>query len=141
MTLDEIETALGQRLAAMTNCPPIAWGNKTPPWDHPNSTQPKPKTYLRTLHNPVSRIQPVVDCDYPEDKTGIWLVTVVAESDKFTTEANGIAEAIAQQFREGTRLSAGSGNVLIERAEPVAGLHDEANNWTVPVRMTYKTEG
>lgn len=132
MTLNEIETALGQHLAGMANCPPIAWGNR--------SADPA-LPYLRTLHQPVTRIQPTVDCSVPEDKAGIWLVTVVAKSDKFTTEANDIAEAVAQHFKAGTRLGAGSGNVLIDRAEPVAGFHDEANNWAVPVRINYKTEG
>ena len=132
MTLNEIETALGQHLAGMANCPPIAWGNKSA--DHA-------LPYLRTLHSPVTRIQPTVDCSVPEDKTGIWLVTVVTESDMFTTEANAIAEAVAQRFRAGTRLDAGSGKLLIDRAQPVDGFHDEANNWAVPVRMNYKTEG
>ena len=132
MTLNEIETALGQHLEGMSNCPPIAWGSKSA--DHA-------LPYLRTLHSPVTRIQPTVDCSVPEDKTGIWLVTVVAESDMFTTEANTIAEAVAQRFKAGTRLDAGSGKVLIDRAQPVDGFHDEANNWAVPVRINYKTEG
>lgn len=132
MTLDEIETALGQHLAGMANCPPIAWGNKTA--DHA-------LPYLRTLHSPVSRVQPTTDCSIPEDKTGLWLVTIVAESDMFTTEANTIAENVAQRFKEGTRISAGDGNLLIDRSEPVAGFHDEANNWAVPVRIRYKNEG
>ena len=135
MTLNDIETALGQHLEGMANCPPIAWGNKTPKDD------PMPLPYLRTLHQPVTRIQPTVDCSVPEDKTGIWLVTVIAKSDKSTTQANDLAEAVAQRFRAGTRLGAGSGNVLIDRAEPVAGFHDEANNWSVPVRINYQTEG
>jgi hypothetical protein len=132
MTLDEIETALGQHLAAMPNCPPIAWGNKSA--DHP-------KPYIRTLHSPVSRIDATIDCSLPEDKIGLWMVTVVSESDQFTTQANTIAEAIAQHFRQGKRLAAGSGNVLIDRAEPVAGFHDDANDWNVPVRMRYRSEG
>lgn len=141
MTLNEIETALGQHLEGMTNCPPIAWGNKTPPWDMPGASGPKPKPHLRTLHQPVTRIDPTPDGSIPEDKTGIWLVTVVAESDMFTTEANTIAEAVAQRFRAGTRLDAGSGNVLIDRGEPVPGFHDDANNWVAPVRINYQTEG
>lgn len=132
MTLNEIETALGQHLAGMADCPPIAWGNKSA-----DNALP----YLRTLHQPVTRIDPTPDCSIPEDKTGIWLVTVVTESDMFTTEANTIAEAVAQRFRAGTRLDAGSGKVLIDRGEPVAGFHDEANNWAVPVRINYQTEG
>ena len=132
MTLNEIETALGQHLSGMANCPPVAWANRRADPALP---------YLRTLHQPVTRIQPTVDCSVPEDKTGIWLVTVVSKSDMFTTEANTIAEAVAQHFKAGTRLGAGSGNVLIDRAEPVAGFHDDANNWAVPVRINYQTEG
>lgn len=132
MTLDEIETALGQHLEAMIDCPPIAWGNKDA--DHA-------MPYLRVLNQPVSRVDPTPDGSIPEDKTGILLVTVVTESDTFTTEANTLAEAIAQRFRAGTRIAAGTGNVLIDRAEPVAGFLDAANNWAMPVRMNYRTEG
>jgi hypothetical protein len=132
MTLKEIETALGQHLAALPNAPPIAWGNK--------SAKPT-KPYLRTLHSPVSRIDATIDCSLPEDKIGLWIVTVVAKTDKFTNDANDLAEAVAQHFRQGTRLAAGTGKVLIDRAEPVAGFHDEANDWNVPVRMRYRTEG
>lgn len=132
MTIDEIETALGQHLLGMAFCLPIAWGNKSS--DHP-------KPYFRTLHQPVTRIQPTIDCVVPENKTGIWLVTVIAESDMFTSQANEQAERVAQRFKAGTRLDAASGKVLIDRAEPVAGFHDDANNWAVPVRMTYRTEG
>lgn len=132
MTLSEIETALGKHLKAMAACPPIAWGNKA-------SDPALP--YLIARHEPVSRIDPTTDGSVPEDQVGLFYVTVVAKSDNFTTEANGIAEAVAVRFKSGTRIAAGSGKVLIDRAEPVAGFQDHANRWAVPVRITYKTEG
>ncbi|MFO8071509.1 MAG: phage tail terminator-like protein [Polyangia bacterium] len=131
MTLDDLETALGQHLTGMTNCPPIVWMNKDAEPSLP---------YLRFRHDPVSRIAPTLAKDIAPDQVGLVIVTIVTQSDTFTTEANVLAEQVADRFPEGLRLAAGSGNILIDRSEPVAGLLDDRNNWTVPVRIRYRTD-
>lgn len=132
MTFDDIETALGVRLAGLPDCPPIAWPNK-------ESSHGRP--YLRVMHAPVSREVAGIDCGSAPDQVGIFLVTVVAESDNFTAEANEIAQDVSDRFPMGLRLSAGDGVVLIDKpAEIVQGYHDRANDWNTPVRVRYRTE-
>lgn len=134
ITIKQISTALGQHLEGMTDCPPVAWPNKTPKDD------PLPLPYLRFRHDPVSRSNASLAKDIPADQTGLALVTVVSQSDTFANEAEGLAEDIAQRFTEGTRIAAGSGQVLISRSEPVPGFADPRGNWNVPVRIRYRTE-
>jgi hypothetical protein len=131
ITITQISTALGQHLEGMADCPPIAWPNKSA--DHA-------LPYLRFRHDPVSRSNASLAKDIPADQTGLALVTVVSRSDTFANEAEGLAEDIAQRFTEGTRIAAGSGQVLISLAEPVAGFTDPRGNWNVPVRIRYRTE-
>lgn len=131
MNINAIETALGQHLAGMSGGHPIAWANK--------AAQPA-KPYLRARHDPVSQVNPSIDGSTGRDEIGLWLVTVVCESDKFTGEGNTIAQAVADRFRQGLRISGTGGVVVVYRVEIVGGFHDKQNDWNIPVRVTYRTE-
>lgn len=132
MDFKAISQALGQRLAAMPNVPPIVWGNKSADF---------PKPYLIARHQPVSRDNATLDNTIDDEQIGLFFVDVVVESDTFETQAEEIAWDVAQQFRKGLRLAATGGVVLIDApAEPVAGFHSEGNEWRMPVRIRYRTE-
>ncbi len=132
MNIGAIEDALGLHLEALPGVPTITWANKSASPDKP---------YLTTLHAPVSQINPTLDGSTPTDNVGLWLVTVVVDGDTFTTEANSIAEDVKNHFRQGARIDATGGTVIVvDRVAIVGGFHDQANNWNVPVRVTYRTE-
>lgn len=130
MTLDEIETALGQRLAGMSGVPDIAWPNKAFTPDG---------TYIEFRMAPTETVDPVVSGGY-EYELGICLLTVVTAAGNFTGASNTVAEAIKQRFPKGLRLTAGDGNVVIN-APPSRGTpFQDGAYWRQPVRISYITE-
>lgn len=132
MTLDQIETALGQRLQTMAGVPAIAWPNKDAPGTVP---------YVEFRHFPNTRDKPAMDGTGPIIQTGIALITVVSARNAFTGPANATAQAIANRFPQGQRLTAGSGQVVIMPApEFVPGFTDGVH-YRQPVRIRYTAEG
>jgi hypothetical protein len=131
MTFNEIETAIGQRLEGMTDCPPIAWPNKD---FTPNGT------YLEFRHAPNERRDDVISGGYPF-QIGIALITVVTARDSFTTTANGLAQDIADRFPKALRLTAGSGNVVINAPANLGNGFVDGVYWRQPVSISYITEG
>jgi hypothetical protein len=131
MTHQEIETALGQRLAGISPAPRIAWPNK-------DATLALP--YLEFRHVPVSIEDDTLD-NTGRRQRGIVLITVVAQEDQFTTVANDLAQQVQEQFPRSLRIAVtGKGDILINRhPEPVAPFQDGAH-WRQPVRITYETE-
>ena len=132
MTLDQIETALGQRLEAMPACPPIAWPNKDAPGTVP---------YLEFRHAPNTRRMPGISGQGLPILDGILLVTVVAARDKFTGPANAIAQAVADRFPQALRLTAGAGRVVITDASEFGQGFTDGTHYRQPVRIRYTTEG
>jgi hypothetical protein len=132
MTPQEIETAMGQRLATISPEPRISWPNK-------DATPALP--YLAFKHIPVSVEDETLD-NTGRRQVGLVLVTVVAQRDSFTTGANTLAQAVADRFPRGLRLPvAGKGAILIRRwPEVVDGFHDRTGDWNVPVRISFETE-
>lgn len=131
MTFNEIETALGQHLGGMTDCPPIAWPNKV---FTPNGL------YLEFRHSPNERLDQTLGGKFPY-QTGLVLVTVVTAKDQFTGEANTVAQSIADRFPKSLRLSAGAGKVLINEPTALAAPFQDGAYWRQPVRIAYITEG
>ena len=132
MTLQEIETALGQRLAGISPAPRIAWPNKDK--DHPALP------YLEFRHVPVSVEDDTLDST-GRRQLGLALITVVAQEDQFTTAANGLVAAIQGQFPRGLRLNVpGSGDILIRRHVEAVAPFQDGDKWRQPVRITYETE-
>lgn len=131
MTLNDIETAIGKHLADMTDCPPIAWPNKdfTPAG-----------TYLEFRHAPNERRDDTISGGYAY-QIGIALVTVVTARDGFTTEANTIAQKVADRFTKALRLTAGSGDVLINAPASLGTGFVDGVYWRQPITISYLTEG
>lgn len=135
MTHQQIETALGQRLAGMASAPPVAW----PSIDY-NPTGPNAVPYLEFVHSPVARVDESNDGGFTR-QIGLVLVTVVVERGKFTSAANVLAEAVAARFHKALRLVAGAGNVVINAPAEIAPGFTDGIYWRVPVRVSYVTEG
>lgn len=130
MTNNEIETAIGQHLADMFDCPPIAWPNKDFVPDLP---------YIEFRHAPNERYDDTADCSGAV-QLGIALATVVSDRDAFSTEANDIAQDIADRFPKGLRIAAGSGNVLINQPCAFGSPFVDGVYWRQPVTIRYMTE-
>lgn len=130
MTLDELETAVGQRLEGMTDCPPIAWPNRS---FTPNGT------YIEFRHAPNGRIDETIDASGARFE-GLFVITAVIASGDFSTAANTLAQAIMDRFPKALRLTAGSGKVVINApSEPGTPFQDGAY-WRQPVIVSYVTE-
>lgn len=128
MTFDSIEQAIGLRLAALDK--PVAW---------PNADFTPNGTYIEFRHVPGERYDDTVDA-IGAIQTGIVLLTVVIRSGAFATEANTIAQAIADLFPKALRIPAGTGNVVITApASPGTPFQDGAY-FRKPVRVFYITE-
>lgn len=132
MTPQEIETALGQRLAGIIPAPRVIWQNKDG-----DRTLP----YLAFKHIPVSIEDETLDST-GRRQIGLVQVMVVDQEDQFTDGANTLAAAVQARFPRGLRVPVtGKGNILINRwPETVEGFHDKTGNWNVPVRISWETE-
>jgi hypothetical protein len=130
MTDNDIENAIGQHLAAMTNCPPIAFPDKD---FTPNGP------YIEMRHVPGERFDDTIDA-IGAIQTGIILLTAVTPAGGFATAANTIAGAIAARFPKALRLAAAGRTVLINApASPGTPFTDGAY-FRKPVRVFYITE-
>jgi hypothetical protein len=131
MTFDEIETAIGQHLEAMDDCPPIAW---------PNQDFTPSGTYIEFRHVPSDRVDDTGSGGYPY-QLGIVLLTVVIPAGGFNTAANTIAQAIADRFPKALRLAAGGGFVLMNGPAALGTPFQDGAYWRQPVSVRYITEG
>lgn len=131
---DAIETALGQRLAALPNVPPIAWPNANYDPKAPNAVP-----YIEFIHSPVQRLDDTLDAS-DERQEGLALMTVIIARGQFTRPANALADAIAARFPNGLRLPLTTGDdvMLTKPTDIVAGFTDGVY-YRVPVRLTYRT--
>lgn len=133
MTFGDIETALGQRLHALSPSYPIAWLNKD--YD-PKAANAVP--YIEFAHIPTARTDASIDGSLTV-QSGIALLTVVTARDAFSTQGNTIANAVAALFPYGLRIPVTGGTVMITKpADPVAGFGDGVY-WRQPVRVNYRT--
>jgi hypothetical protein len=128
MTFDNIEQAIGLRLAGLGK--PVAWPNRD---FTPNGT------YIEFRHSPGARFDETIDATGPR-QTGIVLLTVVTRAGGFATEANNLAQTIADLFPKALRIPAGSGKVLISAPSSLGPPFQDGAYWRQPVRVFYLTE-
>jgi hypothetical protein len=131
MTLNDIETAVGQHLSAITDVPDIAW---------PNDDFTPSGPYIEFRHAPNDSIDDTISGGF-EYQTGLFLLTVVTKKNDFTTDANTLASKVKAQFPYGLRLSAGDGTVLINRPTSPGTPFPDGAYWRQPLRISYITEG
>lgn len=133
MTFDEIERAIGQRLAdwAYTQSDlPIAW---------PKQDFAPSGTYIQFRHVPGNRVDDTISGGYPF-QTGIVLLTAVLPSGGFNTSANSMAQNIADLFPKSLRLVTDGGNVLIYAPAAFGTPFQDGAYWRQPVSVFYITE-
>lgn len=133
MNFQQIETALGQRLSGLSPAYPIAWPNKD--YD-PTGVDKVP--YIEFRHVPSARDDDSIDGSFAV-QTGIALLTVVVSRDAFTNQANTIAQAVADRFSYGLRMTAGSGVVMVAKPAELATGFVDGVYWRQPVRVNYRT--
>lgn len=129
--LTDIETAFGQHLATMAGALPIVW---------PNKATEAGKPYFDVQHVPTSNDSPALSGG-GEVQRGYFIVTVVTQSNAFSSSANTNAEAIKTRFPKGLTLNAGSRKMRVWRpAQMLAAFADEVD-WRQPVRVDYLVTG
>jgi len=131
MTLDEIEQAVGEHLAALSPAPDIAWPNKdfTPDGE-----------YVEFRHIPNERVDPVISGGY-EYQIGIFLLSAVTASGGYSGAANTLAQRVADRFPKALRLAAGGGSVVISAPARFGTPFQDGTRFRVPVEVRYITEG
>lgn len=127
MNLNQIEQAFGQILAAARS-EPIEWPNRT--LNNP------PKPYLSVQHVPTIR---QAEVGGGGTWRGFFTVTVVAERNEFTTEANTLAEAVASVVTVGQRIPCGGGVLTINKPPEPQAPYADGPDWRVPVRIDYNS--
>lgn len=131
LTLSQIETALGQAVASITEIDRIAWPNRV--------TDPA-RPFVMFQHVPGVWDDRTVTGGGFVQASGAIQLTVVTTAGEFSTPANALADAIIAAFPKGRRIAAGDGCVIISQpARPVAATLDGAD-WRQTVEVTYTTE-
>lgn len=130
MTPDDIETALGQRLAAISPAQTTVWQN---------SDENPARPFLFFQHVPLSRTDATLD-GLGETQIGYVDVAVVIDRNTFTTPANIIAAAVMAQFAYGLSLAAGTGRITINKPPEVLRGYRDGPDWRLPVRINYVAE-
>ena len=130
MTDQDIENAIGQHLAGMANCPPIAWPNQD---FTPNGS------YIEFRHVPGDRVDDTIDA-IGAIQTGIILLTAVVRSGAFASEANAIAGQMATRFPKALRLPVAGRTVLINAPASPGTPFQDGVYFRKPVRVFYVTE-
>jgi hypothetical protein len=124
-----IANAIGQHLAAAPSLGTIVFENK-------DATPTRP--YLQFEIVRVNRRDPTINATAPISR-GFAQVTIVAEVDKFSTIATGIADNVAARFPMGLRINVSGGGVVVIIQPPsiLQGFRD-GPDWRVPVRIEYE---
>jgi hypothetical protein len=125
----DIENAFGQRLAAMTDCPPVAWENRD---------MDEARPLLIVTHNPVSRIDPT-SAGGMVQQSGFFEVSILTAWGEFKTASNALADQIINRFPKALRLAlSNGGQLVILSAQPMVGYRDGVD-YRQPVRIGYIT--
>lgn len=124
MTPDAIQTAIGQRLAAMPDCPTVVWPKKTTP--------PPARPYLVMQIASRSDDDPTLAGDTPVSE-GRAVIVCVADLGGFTTAADALAGRVRDHFLGQRRI----GGVTVLRAQALAGYPTDTD-WRVPVAVNWR---
>lgn len=127
MNAADIQAALGQRLAATSGIPTIVWPNK-------NAAPALP--YVAVDFVPVTRTDRTLGGTVTAE-TGYLMASVVSAQNEFATAALTKAQAIADQFPQGLRLSIAGATVTITKPAFIGRGYPDGPNWRTPVRIDY----
>jgi hypothetical protein len=125
-TVQQIKTAFGQAVVAISGLPALA---------HENRTSEAVRPFVLVDFVPTGRINATVDASEIR-ASGYIVVFVCIAQGVFTTQANTWAQAIIEAFPPGRRL----GGVCVTEASDLPGYNDGIG-WRQPVRIDYRSEG
>lgn len=130
MKHEDIENAIGQRLAAMTDCPPI---------NFPNRDLDSARPLIVFTHNVVSRREAGINGGGAMQE-GFVEATVLIDAGDFANEAMQWADAIIARFPKALRLAlANGGQVVIQSAQVMGAGYRDGRDYRLPVRIAYRT--
>lgn len=124
----DISQALGQRLAAMSGVPDIAWENH----DHVPL-----RPFLDVQIVRVSTSDDTLDISGTLH-TGFMQITIVENVDRWATSAERLADSISAQFPKGLHLPVTNGEITIKRPAFVGQGFRDGPDWRLPVRIDYE---
>lgn len=122
MTAAEITQAIGQHLAAMTDCPEIVWPNRT--------TVPAALPYL-TFDMAGRRTDDLTLAGGCETVTGRAIVVVVHRINAYASAAEDLAETVKARFPRGQL-----GGLTIRQAQVLDGYRTDTD-YRVPVTVDW----
>ena len=122
MTAAEITQAIGQHLAAMTDCPEIVWPNRI--------TVPASLPYL-TFGMAGRRTEDQTLAGGCETVTGRAVIVVVHRLNAYASAAEGLAEAVKARFPRGDL-----GGLTIRQAQVLDGYRTDTD-YRVPVAVDW----
>lgn len=124
MTPSEITNALGQRLLALPDCPPVVWPNKNP--------DPLPeRPYLVVQVASRRHADPTLN-GTSGSWTGTLTINVVWEKNDYSTQADDLAESIRQRFKKATNAN----GIRVRSSEALAG-YTTVTDYRVPVTIDW----
>ena len=129
----DIENAIGKHLSDAALGYDIAWPNR-------DVAAGQARPYLVFQMVRTGRTSPVLKGGAAKVYSdGFAMISVVAQTDKFATAANRIADTVAALVPAGQQIAVtGGGTMTISKpAEILQGYPDDVN-WRVPVRVTYR---
>lgn len=128
MKKSDISKALGSRIATANLGYPLAWENK-------NFGDKKPFLVFELV--PVSSQDNTLAGGF-EIHTGFMQVSVVAELNKFSNEADDIADEVASLFPKALKMPITGGTITIMAPAFVGQGYRDVSDWRVPVRVDYE---
>lgn len=130
MTHSQIETALGQRLAAMSGGLNVAW---------PNELTDPPRPFLHFQHVPNAWSDLTLD-GHGLTVRGYVIVTAVTAQGVYATDGNALADQVMAQFPYGLEIVAGTGSITITKPPAPQVPFLDGADWRTPVRIDYEAE-
>lgn len=129
MNAADIQTALGQRLAATPGIPAIVWPNR-------DTILPE-LPYLVADFVQTSRADATLGGTATVEN-GFLMVTVVSELDAFATDGLTIAQTVADRFPMALRLPITGAKVLITQPPQIKQGYRDGPHWRTPVQVNYR---
>ena len=130
MTPEEIEIAVGYRLATMTGAPTIVRSNQDA-----NPARP----FISFTHHPVSRDRPGIAGGGAVVESGYFALSLVIARNQNATPANNLAALITARFPMALKLNAGSGSIVITEDARISGPgYPDMQDWRLPMRIDYR---
>ena len=127
----DIESALDQKLNALSSKPDIAWANRR--YDPQEDTP-----YLQPFLLPSDTVQASLGANGLDKHIGVYQISIFVPLLKGKKAGNDLADAIANHFARGSHLVYNTATVRITTVKIGQGRRD-STHWHIPVDVNYET--